>query len=151
MRKLLCAFVLLAFATPLLAENPFVGTWTLNSAKSEYTTGSPAKNVTIVIEEQGPNLQMTVNGTSSDGSPISVKYMVPIKGGMGTVQKGDFDSVHSKQISDHVRENNYMKNGKEIRTRRLVVSGDGKTMRSSQKGTNVAGMPVVGTDVFDKQ
>ncbi|MCU1320113.1 MAG: hypothetical protein JWP98_1631 [Edaphobacter sp.] len=151
MRKLLCAFVLLAFATPLLAKNPFVGTWTLNSAKSEYTTGSPAKNVTIVIEEQGPNLQVTVNGTNNDGSPISVKYMVPTQGGMGTVQEGDFDSINSKQISDHVRENSYMKNGKEIRTRRFVVSGDGKTMRSSQKGTSVAGKPVVGTDVFDKQ
>jgi hypothetical protein len=151
MRKIFCTLVLLAFATPLLASNPFAGTWTLNPAKAKYTTGSPPKSVTLVIEEQGDNLQVTVNGTNNDGSPISLKYTVPIKGGAGSVQEGDFDSVHTRQISDHVRENSFMKNGKEIRTRHMTVSEDGKTMTSSQKGTNPAGQPAVGTDVFDKQ
>jgi len=151
MRKILCALALLAFATPLLAKDPFAGTWTLNPAKAEYTIGTSAKNVTLVIEEQGPNLQVTATGENSDGSPISVKYMVPIKGGMGSVQAGDFDSVRTKQISEHVRENSFMKNGKELRSRRMIISEDGKTMKSSQKGVNVAGKPVEGTDFFDKQ
>jgi surface antigen len=72
MQKILCALVLLTLATPLMASDPFAGTWTLNSAKTKYTTGTPPKNVTIVIEEQGANLQVTATGTSSDGSPISV-------------------------------------------------------------------------------
>src|SRR6266702_4606957 len=151
MRKILCTLVLLAFATPLLASDPFVGTWTLNSAKTKYTMGTPPKNVTIVVEDQGTNLQVTVTGTNSDGSPISVKYMVPVKGGMGTVQEGDFDSISAKQISSHVRENSYMKGGKEIRSRRMVVSEDGKTMKSTLKGTTVAGKPAAGTDFYDKQ
>jgi hypothetical protein len=44
-----------------------------------------------------------------------------------------------------------MKDGKELRTRRLVVSEDGKTMKSTLKGTNPAGQPVAGVDFFDKQ
>jgi len=151
MRKIFCTLVLLAFATPLLASDPFVGTWTLNSAKTKYTTGAPPKNVTIVIEEQGANLQVTATGTNSDGSPISVKYTVPTKGGMGSVQQGDFDSISAKQISTHVRENSYMKGGKEIRSRRIVVSEDGKTMKSTLKGTGATGQPAAGVDFYDKQ
>lgn len=152
MRKILCALVLLAFATPLLAaDNPFVGTWTRNAAKSKYTTGAQPKSVTIVIEQQGDNLQVTATGTGSDGTPVSVKYTVPIKGGAGTVQAGDFDAISAKQISANVRENTYSKDGKEIRTRRQMVSKDGKTMTSTIKGTGTDGKPAAGTDVYDKQ
>jgi hypothetical protein len=90
-----------------LATDPFVGTWTLNTAKTKYTAGTPPKSVTLVIEEQGTNLQTTVTGTNSDGSPISVKFTVPTGGGMGSVQEGDFNGVMSKRISAHVRENSY--------------------------------------------
>jgi len=142
---------LLVVATPLFAADPFAGTWTLNPAKAKYTTGTPAKNITLVIEEQGPNLQVTATGTNSDGSPVSVKYTVPVSGGKGTVQQGDFDGITSKQISANVRENSYTKGGKEIRSRHIVIAKDGKTMTSKVKGTNPKGSPVDGTDVYDKQ
>jgi hypothetical protein len=104
-----------------------------------------------VIEEQGTNLQVTATGTNSDGSPISVKFTVPISGGTGSVQEGDANGVTSRRISANVRENSFTKDGKEIRTRHLVVSKDGKTMTSKVKGTNPNDSPVDGTDVFDKQ
>ena len=151
MRKLLCLLALLAFATPLFAAEPFAGTWTLNTAKTKYTTGTPPKNVTIVIEEQGPNLQVTVTGTNSDGSPISVKFTVPISGGAGSVQEGDFNGITSKPVSANVRDNSYTKDGKEMRSRHFVISKDGTTMTSKVKGTSPNGSPVDGTDVYDKQ
>jgi hypothetical protein len=151
MRKLLCLLALLVFATPLFADDPFAGTWKLNTAKTKYTTGTPAKNVTVVIEEQGPNLQTTVTGTNSDGSPISAKFTVPISGGTGSIQAGDANGITSRRISANVRENSFTKDGKEIRSRHMVVSKDGKTMTSKVKGTNSSGNPVDGTDVYDKQ
>jgi hypothetical protein len=151
MRKLLCLLILLVFATPLFAADPFAGTWTLNTAKTKYTTGTPAKNATLVIEEQGTNLQTTVTGTSSDGSPISAKFTVPISGGKGTVQEGDFNGITSKRVSANVRDNSYTKDGKEIRTRHIVISKDGKTMKTKVKGMNPGGNQVEGTDVYDKQ
>src|ERR1700738_2895972 len=149
MQKILCALVLLTLATPLMASDPFAGTWTLNSAKTKYTTGTPPKNVTIVIEDQGANLQVTATGTSSDGSPIAVKYTVPVKGGMGTVQQGDFDSVSSKRVSTQCRDNAFMKDGKEIRTRHVVVSADGKSLSTTVKGTSLDGKPAAGVDFYD--
>jgi hypothetical protein len=151
MRKLLCLLALLTFSVPLLAQSPFVGTWKLDTAKSKYTKGAPPTNLTLVIEEQGTNLKATATGTASDGSPISAGFIVPIKGGTGTVQAGEFNGVTSKVISANVRDNTYLKDGKEWRTRHMTVSSDGKTMTSRVKGMNTAGTPIDGTDVFEKQ
>lgn len=147
----LTTIALFVFAGTLLAQSPFAGTWKLNSTQTKYTTGEPSKDVTLVIQEQGDNLQVTATGTNSDGSPLSVKYTVPVKGGAGQVQDGPYDAITAKVISPHVRENVYQKSGKIVSRRRWSVSDDGKTLRSSVKGINAIGKNVIGTDVFDKQ
>jgi hypothetical protein len=151
MRKIVYIIALLGLATPLFAADPFVGTWKLDPAKSKYTAGSVPKDVTLVIEEQGDSYQVTATGTYQDGSPISVKYTVPKAGGAGTAQEGPFDAVTSKRVSAHVRENRYSKNDKEIVSRRIVVSQDGKTLKVTVKGTDPQGKAVAGVDVFEKQ
>lgn len=151
MRKILFAFILLALATPLFASDPMVGTWKLNAAKTKYTVGAPAKDVTVVIEEQGANLQVTATGTNSDGSPLSIKYTIPVKGGAGSVQQGDYNGITTKVISANVRENKFTKDGKWVRTRRSVVAADGKSMSVDVKGTNALGKETAGVDFFDKQ
>jgi hypothetical protein len=142
---------MLAVAMPLFAADPFLGTWKLDPAKSNYTAGSAPKDVTIVIEEQGDTYQVSATGTYADGSPISVKYTIPKGGGTGTVQEGPFDAVTSKRVSARARENTYTKNGKETMSRRVVVSRDGKTLRNTVKGTGPQGTRVAGVDVFNKQ
>jgi hypothetical protein len=151
MRKILYVIVMLAVAMPLVAADLFVGTWKLDPAKSKYTAGSAPKDVTLVIEEQGENYQVTATGSYADGSPISVKYTAPKAGGTGTAQEGPFDAVTSTRVSDRVRENRYAKNGKETVSRRIVVSKDGNTLRITVKGTDPQGKPLAGVDVFHKQ
>jgi hypothetical protein len=151
MRKIIYVLALLAFATPLFASEPIVGTWTLDSAKTKYTNGIPAKEVTLVIVQDGNNLQVTVTGTNADGSPIAIKYTVPVSGGIGTVQQGPFDTVVSKRVDANTREISFMKDGKEVRARRAVISDDGKTMTIAVSGVDSMGNPVAGTDVFDKK
>ena len=151
MHKLLTAVALFAFAGTLLAQSPFTGTWKLDSAQSKYTTGDPPKDVTVVIEEQGANYTVTATGTSADGSPLVVKYATPVKGGMGKMESGPYDSISAKYISASERVNTYKKGGKVVATRHYVVSKDGKTMMSSAKGIGPAGKPIDGKDVFVKQ
>jgi len=122
-----------------------------SQAHGKYTTGEPPKDLTLTIEEQGDNIQVSGTGTNSDGSPLSVKYSVPVSGGAGQVQEGPYDAVSSKRVSEKVRENSYTKNGKEVSSRRVVVSKDGKTMKSTVKGINATGKTIKGTDVFEKQ
>jgi hypothetical protein len=151
LKKIICTLALLSLAAPLFAASPFVGTWKSNPDKSKYTMGTAPKDVTLVIEEQGTDLKVTGTGTNSDGSPISVIYTVPAAGGAGKVEAGDFDAITAKMVSDHARVNTYMKAGKKIRIRRMTVSMDGKTMKSTISGMGTTGSKVAGTDVYDKQ
>jgi hypothetical protein len=151
MHKLISAVALFAFASTMFGQSPFAGTWKLDPAKTKYTTGEAPKDVTLVIEEQGDNLQVTATGTNADGSPISVKYTVPVKGGSGQVQEGPYTAISSRVVSANVRTNTYSKDGKVVSSRRVMVSKDGKTMRSTVKGMNLTGQTVAGTDVYDKQ
>ena len=151
MRRILYALVLLAVATPLFASDVLVGTWKINPDKSKYTAGSPTKDLQIVVVEEGANLQVTATGTNADGSPLLIKYTIPVKGGVGTVQQAWYDGVTSKVISANVRENKFSKGGKVVRTRTSTVSADGKTSTVTMKGLDATGKPSVGVDVLEKQ
>jgi len=152
MSKVICSAVVLLFASALFAESPMVGTWKLDAAKSKFSRGDLPKGVTLVIEQKGEDLLVSASGTNGDGSPLSIKYTIPEKGGAGTLQEGGaYDGLSSKLVSTDVRENTYTKNGKIVTTRRNVVSKDGKTMRSTVKGINMQGKPISGTEVFEKQ
>jgi hypothetical protein len=54
--------------TVVFAENPNMGTWKLNAAKSTLASGA-TKNTTVVYEAAGDNVKVTVDGTDSDGRP----------------------------------------------------------------------------------
>jgi hypothetical protein len=150
MGKLIAALVLFAGAS--YAQSPLTGTWKLDTAKTKYNTGAPPKDLTLVIEGKGDNLEITANGTAADGSPMALKYTIPEKGGAGQVQQSTiYDGVTSKRVSAYEYDNTYMKNGKEVTTRHTVVSKDGKTLRSTAKGVNTQGRPISGTDVFEKR
>ena len=71
MRYAKLAFALLGFAAVLVAAEPFTGTWKLNTEKSKYKTGAPAKEQTVTITEADSNLDVTIKGTAQDGTPIS--------------------------------------------------------------------------------
>jgi len=151
MYKAISRLAFFAVATSLFAASPFTGKWKLDTTKTKYASGQPPKDVMLVIEEEGDNLRVAATGTNADGSPLSLKYTVPLRGGDGNIESAAYDRISSKLISPNVRENTYGKGGKEVTTRRVVVSKDGKTIRSSVKGINSAGQTVEGTDVYDKQ
>lgn len=145
-------FVLALAAGGVSAQNdPFNGTWKLNSSKSKYTTGAPPKEQTVTITTVGDQSQVEVTGTSVDGSPIHVKYLVPTKGGPGKFLMGPFDGVSGKVVNDNTRELSEMKDGKEVTHLTSVLSKDGKTIRVTVKGVNVQGKPVAGVSVYEKQ
>jgi hypothetical protein len=144
--------LVLAGAGVMLAQSdPMVGTWKLNPAKSKYTSGSAPKAETLSVAQAGDQYQVTITGTAPDGTPISVKYTVPVKGGAGKVQAGFYDAVSGKKINDNTLELSEMKSGKEMLHVRVVVSKDGKTQRATVKGTDPQGKPVAGVGVLEKQ
>src|ERR1044071_6954354 len=103
MRYTRLEFVLLAFAAALIAADPFVGTWKLNSGKTKYKTGRPPKEQTLTYSEEGSDLHIVVKGTSSDGQAISTHFTVPTAGGTGKIIESPYDAVTVKNISANER------------------------------------------------
>ena len=49
-----------------LADDPMIGTWKLNEAKSKI--GAGPKNTTVIYEAAGDSVKVTTDGTDGDGS-----------------------------------------------------------------------------------
>jgi hypothetical protein len=91
MSKLLkLSFVLFSSVVLVAAENPWIGTWKPDPAKSKLATypKSP-KEMTVVSRDLGNQTsEVTLKGTTVDGSPISRKYTVGANGGPTTWLEG---------------------------------------------------------------
>jgi hypothetical protein len=141
----------LAFAGVLIAADPFVGTWKLDSEKTKYKTGMPPKEQTVTFSEEGSELHVVVKGTSSDGQPISTHFIVPIAGGTGKVIESPYEAVSAKNAKANERETSFSKGGSVVYTAHAKRSADGKTMTVAVKGTNPSGQTVEGTNFYQKQ
>ena len=133
------------------ADNPNMGTWKLNEAKSKIGAGA-TKNSTVVYEAAGDSTKVTVDGTNADGTPAHSEWTGKFDGKDYPVT-GDptADTRSYKQVNDHTLALTNKKGGKVVMTARIVVSADGKSRTVTGSGTNPEGKKVSSTSVYDKQ
>ena len=66
---------------PLFAQsNPFLGTWTLNIAKSRVEPEPGPKCLTRTVVADGAGAKYTFEGVSADGKPISCRFSTKYDG-----------------------------------------------------------------------
>jgi hypothetical protein len=137
--------------TLCFAQNPNLGTWKLNEAKSKFTPGG-VKNNTVVVESAGDNVKVTIDGVDAQGKPLHNEWTGKFDG-KDYPLTGDptWDSRSYKAINDHAADLASKKDGKVTMTGRLVVSADGKTRTVTTSGTDAMGKKVHSTSVYDKQ
>jgi hypothetical protein len=133
------------------ADNPNMGTWKLNEAKSKIPAGF-MKNSTVVYEAQGDNVKVTTDGTDKDGKPMHTEWTGQFDGKTYPLT-GDpvADSRSYSKIDDHAMSIANKKDGKVVTSGRIVVSADGKSRTLKITGTNAAGKKVASTAIYDKQ
>ena len=133
------------------ADNPNMGTWKLNEAKSKIGAGA-TKNSTVVYEAAGDSTKVTVDGTNADGTPAHSEWTGKFDGKDYPVT-GDptADTRSYKQVNDHTLALTNKKGGKVVMTARIVVSADGKSRTVTGSGTNAEGKKVSSVSVYDKQ
>ena len=151
MRTLKLLTLLLALSLALFAaDNPFLGTWTLNVAKCRYTVGQPQKELTVTFQQEGEKIKRTAIGAESDGTPIKEQDSRAWDG-----KYHAFDPpiilVAVTRVGDRTLDVKVKQNGKIIDRSTMMVSKDGRTMTATRSGKDEQGRPFVGTDVFDKQ
>ena len=133
------------------AQNPFMGTWKLNEAKSTLAPGMP-KNNTVVYEPEGVDVKITIDGTDSTGNPTHNEWTGKFDGKYYPV-KGDPNSDSRSYTRKGIHELDFaMKNGTMVTTTgRIVASDDGKSRTVTSSGTDAQGKKFTSTTVYDKQ
>jgi len=138
-------------AAVCFAADAFIGTWKLNEAKSKIGAGSP-KLTTVVYEDAGDSVKVTVDGTDAEGKPTHSEWTgkfdgkdYPVTGDPNT------DTRSYKKVNDHTLAFTNKKGDKTTISGRVLVSAEGKTRTVTTSGTDPKGKKFTSTAVYDKQ
>lgn len=133
------------------AGNVFMGTWTLNEAKSKTVAGS-AKNSTVAYTMSGDNITCTIDGTDANGQAIHSEWTGKFDGKDYAVTGDPTSDMRSyRMITSHTLLATDKKDGKVILTARVVVSANGKSRTVTVHGRDAKGMRTVSTTIYEKQ
>ena len=137
--------------TMCFAQNPNMGTWKLNEAKSKIPAGAP-KNLTVKYEAAGDSIKATVDGVDGQGKPTHSEWTGKFDGKDYAVTGDPNSDMRSlKQIDERTLELTVKKGGKVTMTGRIVVAADGKSRTLTASGMDAAGKKIEATSVYDKQ
>ena len=150
-KAVLTVLMLFVGLTMCAAQNPHLGTWKLNEAKSKLTPGTQ-KNLTVTYEAVGDNIKATLDGVDAQGKPTHSEWTGKFDGKDYPVT-GDAtsDTRSYKKIDDRTLEVTAKKDGKVTLTARIAISADGKTRKLTTHSTDSSGKKIVNTAVYDKQ
>jgi hypothetical protein len=136
-------------------QDPFVGTWKLNVAKSKYGAGQAPKSQTRTVVVQGKGIKVSFDGVAADGSRIAYSYTTNYDGKegpiTGTGQANGADTIAVKRVDAGTTTATLKKAGKVVSTTTGSVSKDGKTYTIDSKGVDANGKPRNVVSVYDKQ
>src|SRR5881296_4445925 len=136
-------------------DNPLIGKWKVNLAKTKYNVGTPPKSQVITYDLVGDALRLTAEIDNAQGhqtNSYTAKY--DGKDYPFTSSARDFtagQTVRLKRIDTLTTERTTYFKGKQIGTVTEVVSKDGKTLMRTQKGVNPQGQPIDNIQILDRQ
>ena len=159
MKRALLAFAVFAIATSASAQSkddPSLGTWKLNVAKSTFTPGPPIKGDTRSYEVNGEGwLIVTTETIQPDGRRTGVRFAAKFDGKAypqigrfaPTVTLITYQPVDKLTLKYTQRDTS----GKVVSTNTRTVSADGKTMTIEQRSTDDKGRSSVNVELFERQ
>jgi hypothetical protein len=150
-KTVLTVLTLFAGLTMCAAQNPHMGSWKLNEAKSKITPGTQ-KNLTVTYEAAGDNIKATLDGVDAQGKPTHNEWTGKFDGKDYPVTGDPTSDARSyKKIDDRTLEVTAKKDGKVILTARIAISADGKTRNLTTHSTDSSGKKIVNSAVYAKQ
>ena len=159
MTRVLLAIAVLAVATSAAAQSkddPSLGTWKLNVAKSKFTPGPPIKGDTRSYEVNAEGwLIVTTETIQPDGRRTGVRFAAKFDGKAypqigrfaPTVTLITYEPVDKLTLKYTQRDTS----GKVLSTNTRTVAADGKTMTIEQRSTDEKGRPSVNVELFERQ
>jgi hypothetical protein len=148
---LLTLAALFVSATVCLADDPNMGTWKLNEAKSRFSPGA-TKNHTVVYEAAGDSVKVIVDGVDSDGNPTHNEWTGKFDRKYYPVTGDPTSDMRAyRRINNHTLALTGKKGGKITLTGRVTVTANGRTRTVTTTGTDAKGKRFSNRAVYDKQ
>ena len=155
---LLAAVAVLALVSAAAAQSkddPSLGTWTLNVARSKFTPGPPIKADTRSYEVQDGWLIVTTETTQASGEKTGVRFAAKFDGKdypqigrfAPSVALISYQSVDRRTLKYTVKDTT----GTVTSTNTRTISADGKTITIEQKSMDANGRPVLNVELFELQ
>lgn len=148
-----CAISLPAWA----ADDPQLGTWRLDVAKSKYVSGTPPQSTLVTVAPYGKDgVSLTVNTVNAKGEKLVIQYSGEYDGkpyprtetGPGAVAG---QTVALRRIDARTVERIAYLAGKPVGTERWTVSADGTTRTVTQSGVDANGKTIDNLLVYARQ
>src|SRR5512145_2956140 len=119
-----------------VAGENWVGTWKLNSAKSQLGANA-VRAQTLTFESTPAGIKLSSVGTDAEGKPMAGGYTSKFDGkDVPWTGNPMADTACPKKIDDNSYENSWKKGGKATVSAKVSVSADGKTLTVVQTGTD---------------
>ena len=149
--ELTLALCFFAGAACFAADDPNMGTWKLNEAKSKLIPGE-GKNTTVVYEAADDQVKVTIDGTDKDGKPTHNEWTGKFDGKDYAVTGDPKSDMRSyKKIDSNTLKFTAKKDGKTTITGRIVVAADGKSRMVTAHGADEQGKESKEKAAYDKQ
>ena len=142
--------LVLALAVVAVAQNPNVGKWKMNPARSKFSYPPPKSN-TMTIEAQGNGIKAVQDMVDADGKAIHRSWTAKYDGKDYHVTAPDQDAIFLTRPDTNTTEYVAKKSGKVVWSGRAVVSKDGKTSIDSGSGKDDKGQAFTYSFVMEKQ
>lgn len=147
-----CLFGLaLSAAHAAEADDPVLGTWTLNVTKSTFTPGPGWRSQTRVYARDPAGVTVTWAGVGAAGEAMQVSYTYaydgkdyPMKG------SASYDTLNAVRLDPLTVRSEEKRDGKTVGIAMRQVSPDGKTLTIIDKGVNRKGETFSQVLVFDR-
>jgi hypothetical protein len=131
-----------------------VGTWKQNTVPMMATdAANPAANIeTVKIEAQKNGIKLTLDRVDSAGKLIRAEFIGRFDGKDYPVTGLPYaDTVTLRRIDSYTVDCSYKKEGKAVKSERVIISKDGMRATVFQKGKNAAGIDATIVGIWDRQ
>jgi hypothetical protein len=134
-------------------NNPIIGTWKLNVAKSTFTPGPGWRSQTRTYRATpGGGVSVDWIGVGARGEAMHVSFISRLDG-KDYPMKGsaNYDTLNAVRVDALTVKSEEKRDGKVVGIAIRTLSSDGKVMTITDEGTNRKGMKFSQVLVFDRQ
>jgi hypothetical protein len=142
----------LSAAQATSSDDPILGTWQLNVARSHFTPGPGWRSQRRVYQATPEGVAVAWTGVDAKGETMRVSYTYAYDGrDYPMLGSASYDTLNAVRIDERTVRSEEKRDGKTVGIAVRTVSPDGKVLTITDEGTNRKGQRFSQLLLFDRQ